>query len=118
MIVTIIVHSCPKCGSKRIVKNGQDYRGDHKYHCHACNAYATHQCVGKESDQTAHVERWNNSLRQRLARFVRKTLSFSSTTAFTRWSCVGSSITTISIVPSVKSDHYLANYPCRQYRAI
>jgi insertion element IS1 protein InsB len=37
----------------------------------------THQAVGKQSGQTAHVERWNNTLRQRLARFVRKTLSFS-----------------------------------------
>jgi IS1 family transposase/transposase-like protein len=36
-----------------------------------------HQSVGKESGQTAHVERWNNTLRQRLARFVRQTLSFS-----------------------------------------
>jgi hypothetical protein len=26
----------------------------------------THQCVGKESGETAHVERWNNTLRQRL----------------------------------------------------
>jgi len=33
--------------------------------------------VGKETGQTAHVERWNNTLRQRIARFVRKTLSFS-----------------------------------------
>jgi insertion element IS1 protein InsB len=31
---------------------------------------------GKESGQTAHVERWNNTWRQQLARFVRKTLSF------------------------------------------
>jgi IS1 family transposase len=38
---------------------------------------AQHTAVGKESGQTAHVERWNNTLRQRLARFVRKTLSFS-----------------------------------------
>jgi len=37
----------------------------------------THQSVGKESGETNHVERWNNTLRQRLARFVRKTLSFS-----------------------------------------
>jgi insertion element IS1 protein InsB len=37
----------------------------------------SHQSVGKESGETAHVERWNNTLRQRLARFVRKTLSFS-----------------------------------------
>jgi insertion element IS1 protein InsB len=36
-----------------------------------------HQPVGKETGETAHVERWNNTLRQRLARFVRCTLSFS-----------------------------------------
>ena len=37
----------------------------------------THQSVGKESGETNHVERWNCTLRQRIARFVRKTLSFS-----------------------------------------
>jgi IS1 family transposase len=37
----------------------------------------SHHAVGKETGQTAHLERWNNTLRQRLARFVRKTLSFS-----------------------------------------
>ena len=31
----------------------------------------------KQSGATSHVERWNNTLRQRLGRFVRKTLSFS-----------------------------------------
>ena len=36
-----------------------------------------HEAVGKESGELAHVERWNNTIRQRLARFVRKTLSFS-----------------------------------------
>jgi insertion element IS1 protein InsB len=36
-----------------------------------------HQAVSKGSGLTAHVERFNNTLRQRLARFVRKTLSFS-----------------------------------------
>jgi IS1 family transposase len=47
------------------------------------DAYATvittgkHQQVGKESGETNHVERWNNTLRQRICRFVRKTLSFS-----------------------------------------
>ena len=40
---------------------------------------AQHQAVGKESGQTNHIERWNNTLRQRLARFVRQTLSFSKT---------------------------------------
>jgi insertion element IS1 protein InsB len=41
-----------------------------------------HQAVGKETGHTAHVERWNNTLRQRLARFVRKTLSFSKSDEF------------------------------------
>ncbi len=38
---------------------------------------AQHVAAGKETGLTAHIERWNNTLRQRLARFVRKTLSFS-----------------------------------------
>lgn len=36
-----------------------------------------HQSVGKDTGQTNHIERWFNTVRQRLARFVRKTLSFS-----------------------------------------
>ena len=36
-----------------------------------------HRAVGKESGETAHVERFNNTLRQRCANLVRKTLSFS-----------------------------------------
>jgi insertion element IS1 protein InsB len=36
-----------------------------------------HTAAGKESGLTAHVERWNNTLRQRPGRFVRKSLSFS-----------------------------------------
>jgi len=42
----------------------------------------THQSVGKENGETNHVERWNNTLRQRLARFVRQTLSFSKSDVF------------------------------------
>jgi len=38
---------------------------------------AEYEAVGKDSGQTNHVERWNNTLRQRIPRFVRKTLSFS-----------------------------------------
>jgi insertion element IS1 protein InsB len=41
-----------------------------------------HQSVGKDSGQTTHTERWFNTLRQRLARFVRKTLSFSKSDLF------------------------------------
>ena len=36
-----------------------------------------HYPVSKETGETAHAERWNNTLRQRLGHFVRKTLSFS-----------------------------------------
>lgn len=44
-----------------------------------------HNSVGKETGQTAHVERWNNTLRQRLGRYVRKTLSFSKSTDNHYW---------------------------------
>ncbi len=36
-----------------------------------------HKSVGKESGQTNHIERFNCTLRQRISRLVRKTLSFS-----------------------------------------
>ena len=36
-----------------------------------------HQSVDKQTGQTAHVERWFNTLRQRLARFTRRSLAFS-----------------------------------------
>jgi insertion element IS1 protein InsB len=36
-----------------------------------------HTAVGKETGETAHVERWNTTLRKPLARFVRMTFSFS-----------------------------------------
>jgi insertion element IS1 protein InsB len=36
-----------------------------------------HRAVGKESGGTAHIERFNNTLRQRCPNLVRKTLSFS-----------------------------------------
>jgi len=35
-----------------------------------------HTAAGKDSGETAPVERWNNTLRQGLARFVRQSLSF------------------------------------------
>lgn len=41
-----------------------------------------HQSVAKDSGETNHIERWFNTLRQHLARFVRKTLSFSKTDRF------------------------------------
>jgi len=49
----------------------------------------THHPVGKDTGQTAHQERWYNTLRQRIGRFVRKSLSFSKSEAnhelVTRW---------------------------------
>ncbi len=36
-----------------------------------------HRAVGKETGQTNHIERFNCTLRQRVSRLVRKTLSFS-----------------------------------------
>ena len=56
-------------------------------HCHTFSDFwhayqhvfpaETHCCVGKETGETAHMERWNNTLRQRVGRYVRQTLSFS-----------------------------------------
>jgi IS1 family transposase len=39
--------------------------------------HSWHQPVGKESGLTSYIERLNNTLRQRISRLVRKTLSFS-----------------------------------------
>jgi len=71
-----------------------DYRRCHSY-SDFWGAYqrllpsGTHQCVGKETGETAHMERWYNTVRQRLARYVRKTLSFSKSLKFhhlvTKW---------------------------------
>jgi IS1 family transposase/transposase-like protein len=36
-----------------------------------------HESVYKDSGQTNHIERWNNTIRQHLGRYTRKTLSFS-----------------------------------------
>jgi IS1 family transposase len=68
-------------------------------HCHTFSDFwdayqkvfsnETHRSVGKDSGQTNHMERWNCTLRQKLARYVRKTLSFSKAVYMhhlvTRW---------------------------------
>ncbi|MCO6450590.1 MAG: IS1 family transposase [Caldilineales bacterium] len=41
MIIEDIVRTCPECSSENIVKNGHDYKGAQKYHCHACGSYGT-----------------------------------------------------------------------------
>ena len=49
----------------------------------------THRQVSKRSGELAHIERWFNTLRQRVGRYVRKTLSFSKRDLYhelvTRW---------------------------------
>jgi len=60
----------------------QEYRQSHCF-TDVLSIYASvipeeqHTAVGKGTGETAHVEHWNTTLRQRLARFVRMTLSFS-----------------------------------------
>jgi insertion element IS1 protein InsB len=60
----------------------EGYKGCHTF-SDFWDAYAkvlpqeTHRSVGKESGETCHMERWNCTLRQRVGRFVRETLSFS-----------------------------------------
>jgi len=91
MIQEAITYTCRRCGNPQ-------------YYCHACGAHRallpadyqlcqsysnfwdayqkvrpteTHQAVGQDSGATVHIERWNKTWRQRLARYVRKTRSFS-----------------------------------------
>jgi IS1 family transposase len=46
-----------------------------------------HRAVGQESGQTSHIERFNNTLRQRCSRLVRKTLSYSKRLAALKAAC-------------------------------
>lgn len=68
---------------RKLWQNIPDSYKSAKFYSDFWDAYAKifpeklHQAVGKDSGQTNHVERWNNTLRQRVGRFVRKSLSFS-----------------------------------------
>jgi insertion element IS1 protein InsB len=64
-------HALPKNYRQGVVYT--DFRRAYR----AVLSQAKHQAVGKETGLTNHIERFNNTLRQRLARFVRKTRSFS-----------------------------------------
>ena len=52
MIQTIITHSCPKCGSDNMVRNGHDYKGAQKYCCHDCQSYGTLQAQRGYDERT------------------------------------------------------------------
>ena len=82
-VITFVIGSRgEKSGRKLWNKIPESYK-----HCHTYSDFwsayekvfntETHQSVGKETGETAHIERWNNTLRQRISRYVRKTLSFS-----------------------------------------
>ena len=71
-----------------------------------------HRAVGKETGETAHIERFNNTLRQRCANLVHKTLSCSKDG---RWHeiCIrifidhyNRELERIGCLMSYKSDHY------------
>lgn len=58
MIQTIVTHTCPKCESKNMVKNGHDYKGAQKYHCKDCDSYGTLQAQrGYDEHVRAQVKR-------------------------------------------------------------
>jgi insertion element IS1 protein InsB len=52
MIQTIVTHTCPKCGSENIVRNGHDYKGAQKYYCHDCDSYGTRHTQRGYNGQT------------------------------------------------------------------
>ena len=84
MIMTFVVHYCPQCSSIDIVKNGTDYKGAQKFHCHDCNAYGTLNARGHYSEEEKvtilrayrerasmrGVERIFGTARQTLARWI------------------------------------------------
>ena len=41
-----------------------------------------HQSCAKQSGELSHIERFNNTLRQRLSRYTRKTLAFSKSDTY------------------------------------
>lgn len=84
MILSIIVHRCTKCNSRDIVRNGHDYKGTQKFHCHDCDAYGTLNARGhyleeekatilrtyRERTSMRGVERIYGTARQTLARWI------------------------------------------------
>ena len=80
MITSIIVHRCPHCNSEDICRNGHDYKGAQKYHCHRCKSYGTlHARQGyreeeKELILRAYQERASMRGVERIFGTVRQTL--------------------------------------------
>jgi hypothetical protein len=95
---------CWHCGSPHLVRNGLTHNGKQRDLCNECGrtsrtdpqptgdtdfreAYRSvvpaeqHTAAGQETGVTAQVERGHNTLRQRLGRFVRQSLSCSRSEA-------------------------------------
>ena len=64
------------------------YRAQATFHTDQYDAYTgvipaeRHQAITKHARKTNHIERFNNTLRQRVSRLVRETLSFSKKLAY------------------------------------
>ena len=84
MIISTIVYRCPHCNSADICKNGHDYKGAQKYHCHQCKRYGRLTARGYREQEKAlimrtyqervsmrGVERIFGTPRQTLARWLR-----------------------------------------------
>ena len=70
-------------------------------------SWRTHRLCGKGAGETSHFERFNHPLRQRLSRFVHKTLPFPSANGCTKPPCACSSTSTISS-QSLTDNHHRA----------
>ena len=51
MIVEVKIRHCPNCESLNISRNGTDYKGDQKYHCHQCGSYGTLNAKARYSQE-------------------------------------------------------------------
>lgn len=51
MIIEVKIRYCPKCDSPDIIKNGTDYKGSQKYHCHHCGSYSTLDAQARYSQE-------------------------------------------------------------------
>lgn len=83
-IISIYVGDRSEAGAQGLWESLPQYYQDHGlFYTDKWEAYQRvfpsdrHHAVDKQSGQTSHIERFNNTLRQRVARLVRKTLSFS-----------------------------------------
>lgn len=51
MVIEIKIRQCPNCDSPDIIKNGTDYKGAQKYHCHYCGGYGTLDAKARYSEK-------------------------------------------------------------------